>query len=54
MFFHAIKDVKELKQAIETANDLDFEESFFIEFFIRLAVEVFCCFIDDVNELLKI
>ena len=54
LFFHAVKDVEELKKAIQATDDFDFEKSFFVELLLSFAVEVFSCFIDDVYQFLKI
>ena len=52
MFFHAVKDVKELKEPVEAADDLDLEETLFIKFLIRFTVKVFSSLVNHIDQLL--
>lgn len=54
LFFHPVKNVEKLEQPVETADQLDFEETFFVQFFIRFAVKVLGGLVDHVNELFQI
>ncbi len=54
LFFHPVENVEKFKQPVQTADQLDFKETFFVQFFIRFAVKVLGGLVDHVNELFQI